>query len=131
MRTKSILLNLLSITLGAQVSPVPLSEIKDVIPAFDSSGTTTLPAADLNLDIVYLDGTKERSELTVVYDPKSGHYLWHHPSTGPYNPDHMYLNVLKMVVLQIAQMKQAECFMFLLKAPVDGHCRTLTRPAIA
>jgi hypothetical protein len=46
---------------------VALSDSKDVVPAFDSSGAITLPAARLKLDIAYPHGKKERCELTVVY----------------------------------------------------------------
>jgi hypothetical protein len=76
---------------------VALSDSKDVVPAFDSSGAITLPAARLKLDIAYPHGKKERCELTVVYDPKTGHYLWHRLQPNPNNPDDtgLYLNVIK------------------------------------
>ena len=67
MRTKSPLLSLVSIPLMAQVSSVAFSDSKDVVPAFDSSGAITLPAARLKVDIAYPHGKKERCELTVVY----------------------------------------------------------------
>ena len=90
-----LFLSLLTIPLYAQVSPVASSEYKDVVPAFDSSGAITLPVADLKLDIVYPNGKKERCELTVVYDPETGHYLWHHPTPGHNDPDGVYLKALK------------------------------------
>ena len=65
------------IPLMAQVSSMAFSDSKDVIPAFDSSGAITLPAARLKVDVAYPKGKKERCELTVVYDLKTGHYLWH------------------------------------------------------
>jgi hypothetical protein len=87
----------LCIPLLAQVSPVALSDSKDVVPAFDSSGAITLPAARLKIDIAYPHGKKERCELTVVYDPKTGHYLWHRLQPNPNNPDDtgVYLNGIK------------------------------------
>ena len=95
MRMKCMFLTLLSLPLLAQVSPVASSELKDVVPAFDSSGAITLPAASLKLDITYPKGKKERCELTVVYDPKTGHYLWHH--LEPDNPSDtgVYLRGIK------------------------------------
>lgn len=69
------------------LSPVAFSDSKDVVPAFDSSGAITLPAARLKVDIAYPRGKKERCELTVVYDPKTGHYLWHRTPPNPNNPD--------------------------------------------
>lgn len=74
---KSAFFILASLPLAAQVTPVPSSESKDTVPAFDSSGAITLPAARLKIDVTYPRGKKERIELTVVYDPKTGHYLWH------------------------------------------------------
>jgi hypothetical protein len=89
-----LFLSLLTIPLYAQVSPVASSESKDVVPAFDSSGAITLPAARLKVDVTYPNGKKERFELTVVYDPHAGHYLWHH---FPPEPDDtgMYLMAMK------------------------------------
>lgn len=75
MRMISMLFTLLTIPMLAQVSPVASSESKDVVPAFDSSGVITLPAARLKVDVTYPHGKKERFELTVVYDPHAGHYL--------------------------------------------------------
>jgi hypothetical protein len=72
MRMK-LLLSLLGFSLMAQVTRVPLSESKELVPAFNSSGAITLPVADLQLDIVYPNGKRERCELTVVYDPETGH----------------------------------------------------------
>src|SRR5712692_6908792 len=97
MRTKSALFSLVSIPLMAQVSPVALSDSKDVVPAFDSSGPITLPAARVKLDIAYPRGKKERCELTVVYDPRTGHYLWHRAEPNPNIPDDagLYLKVIK------------------------------------
>jgi hypothetical protein len=87
MRMKSMFLSLVSIPLLAQVSPVALSKATDVVPAFDSSGAITLPAAYLKIDIAYPRGKKELRELTVVYDPRTGHYLWHCTPSNPDNPD--------------------------------------------
>lgn len=97
MRSESVLLALLSLPLMAQVSPVAPSESKDVVPAFDSSGAITLPAARLRVDIVYPHGKKESRELTVVYDPQNGHYLWHLAASNPNitNETGLYLNVIK------------------------------------
>lgn len=53
------------------------SDSKDVVPAFSSFGAITLPAVHLQLDVTYPRGKKERRDLSVVYDPQSGHYLWH------------------------------------------------------
>ncbi len=85
MLTESILLGVASISLLAQVSPVALTKSTDMIPAFDSSGGVTLPAARLKIDVAYPSGRKKDGcELTVVYDPKTGYYLWHvsEPNTG-------------------------------------------------
>ena len=94
MRMKCTLLTLFTIPLLAQVSPVASSEVKDVVPAFDSSGAITLPAASLILNILYPNGKKERCELTVVYDPKTGHYLWHHLVRD--NPDYAGVFIMGM-----------------------------------
>jgi hypothetical protein len=79
------------------VSPVALSEAKDVVPAFDSSGAITLPAARLKVDVAYAHGKQDRNELTVVYDPKTGHYLWHVAAHNPSNSDDtgLYVAVIK------------------------------------
>jgi hypothetical protein len=70
------------------VSPVAHSEAKDMVPAFDSSGAITLPAARLKIEIAYPHGKREqRSELTVLYDPKTGYYLWNVTNPNPNNPD--------------------------------------------
>jgi hypothetical protein len=97
MPTKSILLSLVSIPLMAQVSSVAFSDSKDVVPAFDSSGAITLPAARLKVDVAYPHGKQDRNELTVVYDPKTGHYLWHVAAHNPNNPDDagVYLKGIK------------------------------------
>ena|ERR1022692_370956 len=97
MRTKSLLISLVSIPLMAQVSSVAFSDSKDVVPAFDSSGAITLPAARLKVDIAYPHGKHDRNEVTVVYDPKTGHYLWHVAAHNPNNPDDtgLYLNAIK------------------------------------
>jgi hypothetical protein len=87
MRTKSVLLSLMSIPLLAQVSPVAFSDSKDTIPAFNSSGAITLPAALLKIDIAYPHGKKERREVTIVYDPMTGHYLWNLVNSNPNKPD--------------------------------------------
>ena len=93
MRTKSVLLSLVSIPLMAQVSSVAFLDSKDAIPAFDSSGGLTLPAARLKIDIAYPRGKKERCELTVVYDPKTGHYLWHGNRSNQNYPDNTGLHI--------------------------------------
>jgi hypothetical protein len=97
MTMKTVLLSLVIIPLMAQVSTVALSNSKDVVPAFDSSGAITLPAARLKIDVAYPHGKQDRNELTVVYDPKTGHYLWHVAAHNPNNPDDtgLYLNVIK------------------------------------
>jgi len=59
------------------VSKVALSESTDAVPAFDSSGATTLQAARLKVDVAFPRGKRERCELTVLFDPRTGHYLWH------------------------------------------------------
>ena len=66
----------LCLPLMAQVSPVALSDSKDVVPAFSASGAITLPAAHLQLDVSYTSGKKERRDLVVVYDPQNGYYWW-------------------------------------------------------
>jgi hypothetical protein len=73
------------------------SETKDVVPAFSSAGAITLPAARLKVDATYPHGRKERCELTVVYDPQFGHYLWHISRSNPNDPDNtgVYLKVLQ------------------------------------
>jgi hypothetical protein len=78
MQTNILLLVFACIPLAAQqsASPVALSETKDVVPAFSSSGAITLPAVHLQLDVNYPHGKKERGDLTVVYDSQTGHYLW-------------------------------------------------------
>lgn len=58
-------------------SRVAFSESRDVVPAVSSSGSITLPAVHLQLDITYSGGKKERRDLSVVYDPQNGYYLWH------------------------------------------------------
>jgi len=68
---------LIGTTASAQsVSRVPSSEIKDSVPGFSPSGSTTMPAVHIQLDISYPHGKKEIGDLTVVYDGQSGHYLW-------------------------------------------------------
>lgn len=63
---------------GAQtvLTRVPLSETREVVPAFSASGEITLPAAHLQLEFAYANGRKERRELLVVHDAREGHYLW-------------------------------------------------------
>jgi hypothetical protein len=97
MLTKSLLYGLISIPLLAQVAPDWRSESKDVVPAMNSSGAITLPAARLKIDLAYPRGKKERCELTVVYDPDSGHYLWHVTPSNPGMPDDtvVYLKFIK------------------------------------
>lgn len=78
MRTNCLLLvSLVSIPLAAQVSRVASSESRDTVPAFDPSGAITLPVAHLEIDVEFSRGKKEVRELTVVFDPKTGYYLWH------------------------------------------------------
>jgi hypothetical protein len=97
MTMKSLLLSLASIPLMAQVSTVAFSNSKDVVPAFDSSGAITLSAARLKVDIAYPHGKRDRNEFTVVYDPKTGHYLWAVTPHNPNNPDDtgLHLNLIK------------------------------------
>ncbi len=87
----------MSTPLVAQVTPVMLSESKGAVPAFDSSGAVTLPAARLKVDVAYPHGKKERFELTVLYDPQTGHYLWHRTEPNPNNQDDtgLYLKVIQ------------------------------------
>jgi len=94
-----MLLSLVSIPLMAQVSPLASSGSTDVVPAFDSSGAITLPAARLKVDIAYPNGKKQRCELTVVYDPKTGHYLWHNAEPYTNMPDDTGFR-LKMIKAQ-------------------------------
>jgi hypothetical protein len=82
MRTKPLLVILLSVPLLAQVAPVTSSEVKDMVSAFSSSGAITLPAAHLKLDLSYPHGKKDRRSLSIVYDPQSRRYLWQ-LSTSP------------------------------------------------
>jgi hypothetical protein len=70
-------LSLLSVPLAAQVSRVAPSDFKDTVPAFDPAGAITLPVAHMEIDIAFPRGKKELRELTVVFDPKTGYYLWH------------------------------------------------------
>ena len=96
MRLIPELFTVLTIPLLAQVSPVPSSESKDVVPAFDASGEITLPAARFKIDVTYPHGKKERIETTVIYDPKTGHYLWHEACPNPSVDDTgVYINGVK------------------------------------
>ncbi len=54
------------------VSKVLFSEAEELVPAFSTTGATTLPAVHLHLDISYPAGKKERGDLVVVYDPEWG-----------------------------------------------------------
>ncbi|HTQ57263.1 MAG TPA: hypothetical protein VMI94_22490 [Bryobacteraceae bacterium] len=84
MRARLILLALATGPLGvAQVTTVPFSESKDVVPAFDSSGAIALPVARLKIDVTYHGGKKERDETTVLWHPQTGHYLWHLMTQNP------------------------------------------------
>jgi len=76
-RIELAMLALVSLPVAAQVSPVAFSESKDTVPAFGPSGPIMLPAARLQIDVTYPHGKKERIETTVLYDPQTGHYLWH------------------------------------------------------
>ena len=89
------LLTLASIPLAAQVSTVALSASSDSVTAFASSGAITLPTARVKLDINYPHGRQERCELTVVYDPQSGYYLWHHTELASGIPDGVHLGLIK------------------------------------
>jgi hypothetical protein len=100
MRKKYILVSLMSVSLLAQVSPVVLSQSTDVVPAFDSSGAVTLQAIRLKVDIAYPHGKKsQRSELTVVYDPNSGRYLWNATNSNPNGPDDTGVRIKAMKAL--------------------------------
>lgn len=79
MREKFVMLSLIGIPLLVlgQISPVAFSDRKDVFPAFDLSGSITLAAARVQLDIAYPRGKKERRDLTVGYSAQTGHYFWH------------------------------------------------------
>jgi hypothetical protein len=67
----------MSVPLAAQVSRVASSDSKDTVPAFDSAGAITLPVAHMEIDVAFPRGKKDLRELTVVFDPKTGYYLWH------------------------------------------------------
>ena len=97
MRIIFLLLSFVVLRLTAQVSPVAFSKSTDVVPAIDKSGAITLTAARLKIDLAYPKGKKERPELTVLYQPKSGYYLWHITPHNPNNPDDtgLYLEGLK------------------------------------
>lgn len=84
---KFLLLSLLSIPLVAQVSTVAFSEGTDAVPAFSSSGAVSLLASHRKLDIKYPRGKKERYELTVLYDPATGFYLWNMGYASPHRPN--------------------------------------------
>lgn len=64
--------------LGAEqsVSPVVNSETTNSISAFSSGGTITLSEVQLQVDLAYVTGKRERRDLAVVYDPQNGYYLW-------------------------------------------------------
>ena len=105
---KIILLSITGVLL-AQVTPVPLSEVHDVVPAFTLSGKITLPAARLKVEIDSPKGKKRQSELTVIYDPGTGYYLWNHMSSNPDFPEHTgsRINTLKQPKLEVATVSDA------------------------
>jgi hypothetical protein len=59
------------------VSKVAFTESKSSVRAFTPYGETTLPVVRVQLEIHTSAGKTERGNLVVVYDPDSGHYLWH------------------------------------------------------
>ena len=75
----AVLLSDLALPLGADqsVAPVASSETRNVIAAFSSAGAITLPEVQLQLDLAYPHGKRERRDLAVVYDPQNGYCLWH------------------------------------------------------
>ena len=85
---KCVLYCLTSVSVLAQVSPVAFSDSREGVPAFDSSGTLTLPATRFKIDVTYPRSKKvERRELTVVYDPTSRLYLWNSFNPNPNIPE--------------------------------------------
>jgi hypothetical protein len=78
MEFNRLLFVLACIPLMAQesISRVAFSDSENVVTVFSSSGAIALPAVHLQLDISYPRGRKERRDLSVVYDPQNGHYLW-------------------------------------------------------
>jgi hypothetical protein len=58
------------------VSQVGFSESRDAIRAFSPSGEVTLSLTHLQIEIRPAGGKSGLADLTVVYDPPSGHYFW-------------------------------------------------------
>jgi hypothetical protein len=101
---RPLLVSLVSIPMLAQVSPVAFSDSRDIVPAFSPSGSISLPAALLKVDIDYPRGKKERRELTVVYEPTSGYYLWNISNRNPNRPED--------VGVRLKMMKEQETVQF-------------------
>ena len=59
------------------VSKVAFTESKSAVRASTPYGETTLPVVRVQLEIHTSAGKTERGNLVVVYDPDSGHYMWH------------------------------------------------------
>lgn len=77
MRTTCILLIVLTVPVDAQVSRVASTEARDAVPGFDSAGAISLPAANLEVDVTFPRGKKQVRELTVIFHPGTGFYVWH------------------------------------------------------
>jgi len=72
---------------GQTVSKVAFTESKSAVRAFSAYGKTTISVVRAQLDIRRSDGKIKRSNLVVIYDPESGHFLWrntlaHHSGFG-------------------------------------------------
>ena len=66
------------------VSRIGFSESRQAIRAFSATGEVTLPALRVQLDTRSKSGKDERGDLTVIHDPRYGHYLWRFiPASGP------------------------------------------------
>ncbi len=61
---------------GQTVSKVAFTESKSAVRAFSAYGKTTISVVRAQLDIRRSDGKIKRSNLVVIYDPESGHFLW-------------------------------------------------------
>ena len=92
---RPLLVSLVSIPLLAQVSRVAFTDSRDTVPAVSSSGGISLPTARMKIDADYPRGKKERLEMTVVYEPASGYYLWNIGRTGSNKPDGVRLKTMK------------------------------------
>jgi hypothetical protein len=53
-----------------------ISDSRYTVAAFTSSGEISLPAAHLQLDLIYPDGKSACRDLSLVYDPRSQYFLW-------------------------------------------------------